>query len=187
MNTWQRWSNAASAEFDILVDVDPQNGNGDDYIVVGVDIGAVTAGVFDGRLGSFVFSTRSGGAQGFLATAPHDGTTALLPALSTQFCRAGEPCLNGANPRFTYRATAFDLIDDEEDPMPGIGRFNPFSPAIFTENEFDFLTVAPGGSASTDVTINPTEWALTPARGLMVVVTDNASGEAEAELIEMSQ
>jgi subtilisin family serine protease len=187
VSAWQRWSNAASAEFDIFVDVDPLNGNGDDYIVVGADVGAVTAGVFDGRLGSFVFSTRSGGAGGFLATAPTDGTTALLPASSTQFCRTGEPCLNAANPRFTYHATGFDLLDEEDDAMPGIGRFNAFSPAIFTENEFDFLTVAPGASASTDVTINATEWALTPARGLMVVTQDNAAGEAEAKLIEMSQ
>jgi subtilisin family serine protease len=187
VSTWHRWSNGASAEFDIFVDVDPQNGNGDDYIVVGADVGAITAGVSDGRLGSFVFSTRSGGAQGFLASAPHNGSTALLPASSTQFCRTGEPCLDSTNPRFTYRATGFDLSDDEEDPMPGVGRFNPWTPAIFTDNEFDFLTVAPGASATTDVTIDSTEWDVTPARGLMVVVHDNAAGEAEAVLIEMSK
>ena len=43
---WNRWSNASTNEFDIFVDVDPQNGNGDDYVVVGIDVGAVTAGVF---------------------------------------------------------------------------------------------------------------------------------------------
>jgi hypothetical protein len=187
VSTWHRFSNAASTEVDIFVDVDPQNGNGDDYIVVGADVGALTAGVFDGRMGSFVFSTRSGGAQGFLAGAPTDGSTVLLPALSTQFCRTGEPCLSSTAPRFTYRATGFDLSDEEEDPMPGVARFNPFTPAIFTDNEFDFLTVAPGASASTNVTIDSAEWDVTPARGLMVVVHDNASGEAEAVLIEMSK
>jgi len=185
VSTWNRWSNAASNEFDIFVDVDPQNANGDDYIVVGVDIGAVTAGSFDGRLGSFVFSTRSAGASGFLAVAPTDGTTAFLPTLSTQFCRAGEPCLNAANPRFTYNAVGFDLIEEEEDDMPLSAWFNPWTPAIFTDNEFDFLTVDPDDSATTEVTIDRPEWNQTPARGLMVIVNDNKSGEEEAELIEM--
>ncbi|CAN5157866.1 S8 family serine peptidase [soil metagenome] len=185
VSTWNRWSNASTTEFDIFVDVDPQNGNGDDYIVVGVDVGAVTAGSFDGRFGSFVFSTRSGGAGGFLATAPHDGSTAFLPALSTQFCRAGEPCLSQSNPRFTYHAVGFDLVEEEEDDMPLSARFNPWTPAIFTDNEFDFLTVAPGQSDTTTVTINRTEWNQTAARGLMVIVNDNKSGEAEAELIDV--
>ena len=137
---------------------------------------------------SFVFSTRSGGPK---ASSPSwlltDGSTALLPVAPTQFCRAGEPCLSSTNPRFTYRATGFDLTDEEDDAMPGIARFNPWTPAIFTDNEFDFLTVAPGASASTDVTIDSGEWDVTPARGLMVVVNDNAAGEAEAALIEMSK
>ncbi|MBA3380580.1 MAG: S8 family serine peptidase [Actinobacteria bacterium] len=185
VSTWNRWSNASTTEFDISVDVDPQNGNGDDYVVVAVDIGAVTAGSFNGVLGSFVFSTRSGGASGFTAGAPTDGSTAFLPTLSTQFCRTGEPCLSAANPRFTYHAIGFDLNEEEEDDVPLTARFNPWTPAIFTDNEFDFLTVAPGASATTDVTINRTEWNSTAARGLMVIVHDNKSGEAEAELIDV--
>ena len=66
VSTWHRWSNASTTEFDIFVDVDPQNGNGDDYIVVAADVGAITAGVFNGQFGSFVFSTRSAGASGFV-------------------------------------------------------------------------------------------------------------------------
>ena len=162
VSTWNRWSNAATTEFDIFVDVDPQNGNGDDYIVVAADVGAVTAGVFNGQFGSFVFSTRSAGASGFLATAPTDGSTAFLPTLSDQFCRTGEPCLSAANPRFTYHAVGFDLNEEEEDDMPLSARFNPWTPSIFTDNEFDFLTVAPDDSDSTTVTIDRPEWNQTP-------------------------
>ena len=189
VGTWHRWSNAGTTEFDIFVDVDPQNGNGDDYIVVGVDNGAVTAGVFSGFYDSFVFSTRSGGASSLGGTlgALTDGSTVFLPVVNSQLCRTGEPCLSSTNPRFTYRATAFDLSDEEEDPMPGIGRFNAWTPAIFTDNEFDFVTVAPGSSATTDVTIDSSEWDLTPARGLLVLVNDNAAGEAESKTIEMSK
>jgi len=189
VSTWHRWSNASTTEFDIYVDVDPQNANGDDYIVVGVDNGAVAAGSFNGLYDSYVFSTRSGGASslGGSLGALTDGSTVFLPIISTQLCRAGEPCLSSTNPRFTYHAIGFDLNDEEEDPMPLNASFNPWTPAIFTSNEFDFLTVAPGASASTTVTIDSAEWDVTPARGLLVLVNDNAAGEAEAALIPMSK
>jgi minor extracellular serine protease Vpr len=187
VNTWNRWSNASSMEFDIAVDVDPQNGNGDDYIVVGVDNGAITAGLFNGIYDSFVFSTRSGGASSLAGSLGvlTDGSSVSLPILSTQLCRTGEPCLDEANPRFTYHAVGFDLLEDEEDDMPLTARFNPWTPSIFTDNEFDFLPVDPDDSATTEVTINRTEWNLTPARGLMVIVNDNESGEAEAKLLDV--
>jgi subtilisin family serine protease len=189
VSTWHRWSNASTTEFDIYVDVDPQNANGDDYIVVGVDNGAIAAGSFNGLYDSYVFSTRSGGASSLSGSlgALTDGSTVFLPIISSQLCRTGEPCLNSTNPRFTYHAIGFDINDEEEDPMPLNASFNPWTPAIYTANEFDFLTVAPGASASTAVTIDSAEWDVTPARGLMVLVNDNAAGEAEAALIQMSK
>ena len=67
----------------------------DDYVVVGIDQGAVQTGAFNGIMGSFVFSTRSAGASiAFLADAATDGSTALLPVCSSQLCRTGEPCLS---------------------------------------------------------------------------------------------
>ena len=108
VNTYDRWSNASTNEFDIFVDVN--NDGIDDYIVVGVDQGAVQTGTFNGRMGSFVFSTRSAGASiNFFAQAPTDSAAANIFVLSSQLCRAGEPCLNAANPRFTYQAVSFDL------------------------------------------------------------------------------
>jgi hypothetical protein len=189
VSTWHRWSNASTTEFDIYVDVDPQMANGDDYIVVGVDNGAVAAGSFNGLFDAYVFSTRSGGASSLSGSlgALTDGSTAFLPIISSQLCRSGEPCLDSTNPRFTYHAIGFDLNDEEEDPMPLTASFNPWTPAIYTSNEFDFLTVAPGASANTAVTIDSAEWDLTPARGLMVIVNDNKAGEAEAALIQMSK
>lgn len=59
--------------------------------------------------------------------------------------------------------------------------------AISTDNEFDFVTVEPGESDTTNVTIKSTAWDQTAARGLMVIVTDTESGEAEAHLIQMSK
>jgi len=183
VNSFDRWSNAAGTEFDIYVDVD---GDGvDDYVVVGADVGAVTAGDANGVLGTFVFSTRSAGASQspFATGAPSDGSTALLSVLSSQLCRTGEPCLSAGNPRITYHAVAFDLINGGSDVVPGTAKFNVFAPAITTGG---FATVPPGGTDTSNViTVNSAEWAVTPARGLMIVTLDNKSGKDEADLIEV--
>ncbi len=182
VNTYDRWSNASTNEFDIYVDVD---GDGvDDYIVVGVDQGAVTAGTFNGRMAAFVFSTRSAGASlNFLATAPTDSSTAELPVLSSQLCRAKEPCLSAANPRITYHAVAYDLINGGVDVVAGSAKYNVWSSAI---SQGGFATVVPGASdASNVIAVNPAEWRLTPAKGLMIVTLDNKSGDDEAQLIEV--
>jgi subtilisin family serine protease len=182
VNSYHRWSNAATNEFDIEVDVD---GDGKaDYVVVGVDLGAVTAGTFNGQMAAFVFSTRSAGASvQFLASAPSDSSTALLPVLSSQLCRASEPCLSAASPRFTYRALAFDLIDETAKAVPGSAKFNAWSSSI---SQGGFAAVAPGASATLPISVNSAEWAQTPAKGLMVVSHDNKSGADEAQLIEVA-
>lgn len=184
VNTFDRWSNASTNEFDIYVDVD--NDGVDDYVIVGADQGLVTAGDPNGRLGSFVFSTRSAGASlNFLATAPTDSSTALLPVLSSQLCRTGEPCLSASNPRITYRAVGYDLVNGgADDTVPGKAKFNAWNSAI---SQGLFVTVAPGATdATSQISIDPAEWQLTPAKGLMVVTFDNKSGADEAQLIEVN-
>jgi hypothetical protein len=59
VNVHDPFSNAATNEFDIYVDVN--NDGVDDYIVVGADQGAVQLGDNNGLMGAFVFSTRSAG------------------------------------------------------------------------------------------------------------------------------
>ena len=183
VNSFDRWSNAATNEFDIYVDVD---GDGtDDYVVVGADQGLVTAGSFSGRLAVFVFSTRSPGASLlFLASAPTDSSTAILPVLSSQLCRASEPCLSAANPRITYHAVAFDLINGgADDVVAGSAKFNVWSSAI---SQGGFVTVGPGGTdATTVISVDSAEWKLTPAKGLMIVTLDNKSGADEAQLVDV--
>ena len=180
VNTYDRWSNASTNEFDIYVDVD---GDGvDDYIVVGADQGAVTTGDANGQFASFVFSLRSGrGFLDFLAIAPTDSSTALLPVLSSRLCLSGEPCLSAANPRITYHAVAYDLINGGVDEVKGTAKYNVWASAI---SQGSFVSVAPGATdTSVGIAVNSAEWKLTPARGLMVVTFDNKSGTEEAQLI----
>ena len=181
VNTYNRWSNAATNEFDIYVDVD--NDGKDDYVVVGADFGAVTTGTSDGRLASFVFSLRSSGSSVlFLASAPSDSSTALLPVMASQLCRATEPCLSSANPRITYHAVSYDLANGGAKELAGSAKFNAWSSSI---SQGDFLVVAKGASATSTVTVDPAEAARTPALGVMIVTTDNKSGADEAQLLSV--
>jgi hypothetical protein len=173
---------------DIFLDVDIDGT--DDYVVVGVDQGLVQTGTSNGRYVAAVFSTRSSGfGLDFFATAKTDSSTAELPIRTGRLCRGDnpatpandpEPCLNAANPRFTYHAITFDR-DGGVDVVSGTAKLNAWSPSISTGG---FQTVAPGESATEDITINAAEWAMTPTLGVMVVTLDNKNGKDEATLIE---
>jgi minor extracellular serine protease Vpr len=189
VNTYNRWSNASTNEFDIFVDVD--NDGIDDYVVVGVDQGAVQLGAFNGVMGSFVFSTRSPGASiAFFADAPTDSSTVLLPVLSSQLCRTfadptkNEPCLSKtSNPRLSYHAESFDLLNGGSKVVAGSAKYNAWSSSI---SQGGFVTVAPGATdATTVISVNSAESNLTPALGVMVVTSDNKSGADEAQLIRV--
>jgi len=156
------------------------NGDGHpDYVVIGYDFGAITAGSFDGRYGVFVLTLATGElrSNGFLASAPTDSSTVLLPFRSTDLCRPGAPCLSNTNPRMAYQAAGFDLYSNAFSAPSGVGLYNPWNPAI---SQGDFFTLAPNATATSAVTINTAEWAHTPALGVMVVSTDNAAGANEA-------
>lgn len=179
ISTHNRWSNGASAEFDVHVDVD---GDGEvDYIIVGVDQGAVTTGVFNGTVQPFVFSTRSGGASQFYAgDAPTDGTTQVMYVDFGQLCRSGEPCVDPSVP-IEYAAVGFDLARGGSFPATGSSKFNLFDPPI---TQGDFLTLNPGATGTSIVQINSAAWATQPQKGILVLTHDNAAN-AEAQLIKV--
>jgi hypothetical protein len=174
LNTYSRWSNAAADEFDVYVDVNGDNTP--DYAVVEADFGAVTTGTADGRAGSFVFNLKTGsGSVEFLADAPFDSTSMALPAGLDQFCDAGSPCLSTSDPRISYFAVGF--AQDGSVDQTSSGKFNVFNPSLST-GMFD--TVQPGQTVDQPVTLDPTEFGLTPSLGFMVLSHDNRnSGEAQ--------
>ena len=118
VNTYDRWSNPSTNEYDIYVDVN--NDGIDDYIVIGVDQGAVQTGTFNGRLGLVRLQHQKRRREHQLLRAGADGQRGgehlrpLDPALS---CRRavperGEPALHV--PR--------DLVRRDGDRSPGRGR-----------------------------------------------------------------
>ena len=182
INTYNRWSNAATNEFDIYVDVDKDKKA--DYIVVGVDQGAVQTGTFNGRIGAFVFSTRSPGATLlFLASDPTNSSTELLPILGRQLCRAGEPCLDAGQ--------GHHLLGGELRPQQWCGRPSRRLGEVRRLSRRSSVkgrspTVAPGATANVPFSINVGAFNSTKPLGLMVVSLDNASGAAEAKLLPIS-
>jgi hypothetical protein len=178
VNTWDRWSNAAANEYDIAVDVDRDKKA--DYVIVGADQGLVQTGTSNGRVGAFVFSTRSPGASiVFLASDPTNASTLLIPILSRQLCRAGEPCL-ASNKNITYEAASFDLVNGGVDVVNGSATYDAFNPVV---GEGAFTSVAPNTSATVDLTLSVPGFRSTKPLGLMVVSVDNAAGSAEAKLL----
>jgi hypothetical protein len=182
ISTHRRWSNASTNEFDVFVDV---NTDGvDDYLVVGIDLGLVTTGDVNGELATAVLDLRTGsGEVQFFADAPRDSSTLVLPVRISQLCATGSPCLSETNPRLRYHAQSFGLTDGTSDTIDGVAAFNAFTPAIST-GFFD--VVPPKGRTTETVTVNPAEWAQTPAKGLLIMSHDNRSGRGEAQLIPVT-
>jgi minor extracellular serine protease Vpr len=178
INTKTPWANAAQNEYDIMLDLD---GDGNpDYLVVGADLGALTAGVNNGTMATAVFNLSTGeGSIEFLADAPFNSSTLVLPVLFSQLCNAGSPCLSSSTPRFTYTAQAFNLAAGGTDIVNGTASFNAFTPAVST-GMFD--VVPGGGTVNETVSVNSAEFAITPPRGFMILSHDNKSDQ-EAQTI----
>jgi minor extracellular serine protease Vpr len=172
INTFKRASNTDAGEFDILIDV---NGDGvPDYDLAAIDQGAFESGSSSGVQITVLVDLATGNTlEEFLVDSPTDGSTVLLPVL------ASDMGVSPASPRFSYSEITYDLLDGTQASLPGSASFNAFSPSI---SNALFVPVAPNATAQVPVAIDPKEWKVTPARGLMIVVEDNLSG-AQADLI----
>jgi minor extracellular serine protease Vpr len=181
VNSHGRFNTAATNEYDVLVDTNLDGTP--DFDVFSFDLGALTAGSFNGQVAVFVQNLATNAISvRFLAVAPTDGSTVLLPVLTSQLTDRARPLvsLTPANPRFSYFARSLNLLTNETDRTDDVGLFNAFSPAIATG---DFATVAVGGSARVPLQVDAVEFARTPAKGLMIVNLDDTAGEAQADLL----
>jgi subtilisin family serine protease len=178
VNTFARTSNPVTSVYDVFVDVD---GDGTpDYDIEAADLGLLTTGSFDGRMVVAVFNLATpGGLLEFLAIAPTDGTTVLMPLV------AADAGITAANPRFSYVAQSFDLLTGNGDAIATTASFNAYDSAISTGA---FFTLPPATSASVPLSINRKEFRLTPALGQMVVSLENlARGGSEALLLSLGE
>jgi minor extracellular serine protease Vpr len=174
VNTYGRFSNAASGEYDIFIDV---NGDGvADFILFSGDLGSFQTGSASGQIATFLVNLKTGKITAqFLADAPTDGSTVLMPVFASHLG------ISPTNPRFAYTVHAFDDTGAGE-ALTGTASFNAFSPSITNAL---FVPVGPSLTADVPVSIDPVEFLKTPALGFMVVVEDNHSGEDQANLLKL--
>jgi subtilisin family serine protease len=175
VNTHQRFSAFGYGEFDILIDV---NGDGvPDFLLFAFDYGYLSAGVFNGQVASALLDLKSGAVTvNFLADAATDQSTVLLPVF------ASDLGVTPTHPRFSYSAASY-FPNGAPAPLPGTASFNAFAPSI--TNAIYPPSIPPNGTATVPVSLDPVEWATTPALGLMVVTQDNRAGAAQARLFRV--
>jgi hypothetical protein len=171
------------------------NSDSDDdaeFFVVGVDIGAVLAGSFDGRFASIVFDENGKLVDAWVAEAPMNGSTLLLPALASNLGLAGSASPIAAT-NFAFQVASFSLIpgEDGDEGTPDVNTFDdvtsvgsvgavPFLAAILGPQP---LTLAPGQSASIPTPLSSLPAFLSGGLGWMIVTQDDANGAAQADLI----
>jgi minor extracellular serine protease Vpr len=172
VNGWGPATNHSVDEFDVAID---NNRDGAvDFYVVGVDVGAITTGSFDGRFGSFTVNARTGAVvDGFIADAPMNGAVVELPAL------ASELGISSAKSRFDYTVTGFSVLDSALADPTGTASFDPFHPTL---NTGQWAELAPGGSATVPLRVDRAlQRSLGGTHGWLVVSVDDASGAAQAD------
>jgi hypothetical protein len=173
VNSWDRFSSEAPHEIDIAVDTD-DDGEPNVY-VVGIDNGLFSTGLYDGLYVSLIIdATTFDVLDGWLADAPLNGSTILLPAL------ASDLGLTADAGSFTYWVAAFDGFTGLADETVTSSSFDAFDPA---QSSGDFEQVAAGGRVSIPVWTDP---AAPTVEGWMVVTLDDRNGTYQADLVTAS-
>lgn len=173
VNTHSRWSNAASNEFDVVIDTD-RDGE-PDWVVFSYDSGAVRTGSVDGVTEVFLQNVETGQLlpSGFLAQAPTDSSTILLPVALADL---------GVDGAFDYTVQSFSLTTDGSDSFAGTATYDPSDPAI---SNGQYQVVPAGGRTGVTVRTDASAFAAQKPLGAMVVVVDNESGADEALLVKV--
>jgi len=181
VNTWGAWSSPSSNEFDIGIDT---NGDGiDDFIVVGVDLGAITTGQPDGAMASLTFDVAGDLIDAWTADAPTNSTVVELPTL------ASDLGVTSGSPTFDYDVAGFSLETGAADPVDGAAHVDVWDPLI---SNGDYIPLKPGASDTLPLTADLTRLSDPAAHasqslGWMVVALDDAAGASQADLVALDK
>jgi hypothetical protein len=181
INTYGQSTNQAMNEYDINIDT---NGDGQpDYVVFGFDIGALTAGDFNGQYASWILNVSTGQiVDSWLADVPMNGSTIELPLLASDIGLSGSST-------FTYSADSFPVgsatpfTPGGPVDTTGSASFNPYNSAVSTGDGSLPGVAADGGTASLPLVVNRGLQQSTHALGWLLASVDDASGAAQAEEI----
>lgn len=175
VNSWNRVSNAASLDTDIVIDT---NKDGDaDYVVFAADSGLVLSDDPDGSNAVFVYDVNAGtgGPNGFLAASPTDNSTILIPVWASSLGLTSE------SGTFAYTGYVQSLVDNiGYDDFDQMALYDPWKPALANGM---YTSVPKGKTAQVQVTMDKDQVKATDPAGVMIVVFDNAAGAEESLLL----
>lgn len=179
MNSFDRYSNAARNQSQVLIDKD--NDGKPDFIVFAVDSGLIRSKDPDGRNEVYVqdIAKKTTVAAGFMAVSPTDNSTTLLPV------KASSLGMTQASGMFSYTGKISSISSSAaSDSFDGTARYNAWAPAIQTGQSVEVNK----GAKRVKVTAKVESGAFAAQKplGVMVVVLDNHSGEDEAILLRRS-
>jgi minor extracellular serine protease Vpr len=171
---WQRCSNAAQNEYDITITTE----SGAQFLVIGADRGALETGDSSGELATLIVNLATEETVLLPALAPTDSSTVYLFALGSQLG------LSADQPRFSYFTETFSGALTGDDPPSEAASFNAYAGALTGLGQA--VSLEPDALASVSIGIDPAEWALTPPKGVLVILEANAPGTEQAALFSIS-
>ena len=174
VNSWGPATNHAVDEFDIAVDTN-RDGSVDRY-VVGMDLGYLTTGSFNGELASFTIDAKTNEVlNAFYAEAPMNASVVELPAL------ASDLGVTSAKPAFRYSVTGFSVLDNALADPTSTASFDAFRPTV---NTGQFASIGAGRSAAVPLSIDRgAQQSRKDTLGWLVVSVDDGSGAAQADRV----
>jgi subtilisin family serine protease len=173
INSYGRWSNAATTEFDIAVDT--KGNSAPEFFVVGVDFGFVTTGTFDGRIASFIIDPAGNLVDVWVPDAPMNGSTIELPALASEF-----GLTTGSN-KLNYQVATFPIVPEGQvGDITTVGSYRVGQRPVSTG---DFFSLDPGQSRTLNLQLDKGKFSGTTVLGWLAVTLDDANGAAQAEEI----
>jgi minor extracellular serine protease Vpr len=205
INTWGRWSNQSTDEYDIAIDTAPCppakakpaslapvcEDSDPEFFLVAIDFGALLAGAFDGRMLTALFDANGDPLYlEYLVPEAPNGSTIEAAMVASDLgigpsVQAGTPA---PDEDFNYTVASFsivpgssqDFVTNEAGNAIAFAGFDPWDPAV---SQGDFITIAPAGAATLPLTVHRPQQAANPARGWMAVTVDDANGKPQADLI----
>ena len=164
-------STQAVSEYDVAID--KQNNGKPDFFVVGVDLGAVLTGSYNGQLGSFTIDAKTGAVvDAFIAEAPTNSSIVELPTT------AADLGLHAANTSFHYAVNSFSALDGSHTDSTSAAAYDIAKPGVSSGN---FVPLAAGASGTIPLAVDYDKFQSAPALGWLVVSTDDPSGAAMAD------
>ena len=141
-----------------------------------MDFGAVTTGSSDGRFASFIFDAKGNLIDLWVAVAPMNGSTLLLPALASEI--GLDPAVNST--KFRYSVNAFSNVPGALVDTTAQASFRSHQPPVSTGDQILLLQ---GANATLTVSVDKGKFSGTPQLGWLVIGLDNANGAAQANEI----